>query len=367
MKIPDQHYIGFVLNRSSNGQMNKLPLAFMTPYGTDKAFEKRKQTVHAWVSRSHHGKQVIDPVIVKNEPLVGFRILGCVQRMGGHKWRVEDPRGFELEISSDNFLTLVEEGVLDRGEVLESCIWARGQSDNYLLPISSELYREAISATTLSVKNVSLREVKLGNTLTLQNGTKGQYLGKLTFVTRQYNDASDLLERYALLGDDGKLILLSGLKVAEINDANTVFSAEQALAKARESIDYNERYNVNASGYCSCISVLPKGGSFTVKKAKVDCGWSHGGVVMVNGKYYVIGYRYQHDDKLTLEEIKAYEWEAEHEIVRPQRPSWSFNVNNTNISYKQTDLEKMGVVPQGVTTTITASDGFTSFFLTPNK
>ena len=46
IKFPDKHYVGF----QSRPSVDEVPLGFMTPFGTDKAFEQRKSTVDTWAA-----------------------------------------------------------------------------------------------------------------------------------------------------------------------------------------------------------------------------------------------------------------------------------------------------------------------------
>lgn len=353
MKIPESHYVGMILSRYGSANKDQLPLAFMTPHGDDAAFEKRKSTVDGWVNQnSRRGDpQPPDPVVLKNEPLIGFRILDCVQRMGGHKWRIEDPRGFELEISSENLRYLISEGVIDRSEILEPCIWGRGRSDNFLLPISSDLYRESTEATSLVKKNVSLRDVKLGNLITLQNGNQGRYAGKLVIVERKHNDDEETgtMERYVLIGDK-EVHISSGLKVAEINDQKE-WSEDEALAAARE------RFTKRPQDYTYyAVMILKRKSSCSTTKEKVPCGWDSGAVFHWDNKHYVIGY--PHGNVFNADEISSFDWETSSKIVRNNNSSWWRTPSRFDIK----DLTSKGVEPHRVKVTVTADDGFTHSF-----
>lgn len=67
----------------------------------------------------------LQPRIIDNVPLEGFRIQHMVARYKGNKlWRILDPRGFELEILSGVLEDLLMTGVVDRGLIVGPCIWA---------------------------------------------------------------------------------------------------------------------------------------------------------------------------------------------------------------------------------------------------
>lgn len=67
----------------------------------------------------------LQPKIIDNVPLDGFRIQHSVSRYSTSNklWRVLDPRGFELEINTGNFETLVMNAVIDHGLIKATCIW----------------------------------------------------------------------------------------------------------------------------------------------------------------------------------------------------------------------------------------------------
>lgn len=189
VKIPDQHYVTF--QKRSN---DELPLGFMTPEGTDKAAQKRKATADSWAYGYNNDKK-IPPQTFDNKLLAGFSFVRSIKRYGGFGsggnvvWRVADPRGFELEISSANLAEIMRLTTLDKGEIQSRCIWGRVGSDNVLIPEESEQYQEALKNTALTKTSVSAKEVQIGNMVTLQNGLTGVYygsffLGSLTFPVR---------------------------------------------------------------------------------------------------------------------------------------------------------------------------------------
>src|SRR4051812_1534070 len=121
IKIPAQHYVGF----SKRGD-DEILLGFMTVEGTDSAAQKRKATVDSWASGS--GKNRIPAQVFENKLLSGFKMGKSIRHgygwgQGTVKWRVEVPRGFELEISSPNFASLIACSTIENGEILEKCIW----------------------------------------------------------------------------------------------------------------------------------------------------------------------------------------------------------------------------------------------------
>lgn len=190
IKIPKFHYLG--MNSQGGGQV---PLGFITPYEykkdgktPDAATLKRCSTVDNWASSCGRNQKELKTHIIKNEAVSGFKISHSFKRgnnwgRGNIIWRIEDPRGFELEISNSNMLEVMLCTTIVEGEIYSPCIWGRDGADNILIPTDSDLYKDAIANTKRLEKTVSFREVKPGNTITLQNGIKGKFLGKYYLIT----------------------------------------------------------------------------------------------------------------------------------------------------------------------------------------
>ena len=203
-------------------------LGFASPYTKDAAFLKRKSTQDSWaygsgatvtiadddsITVSSSGEQrggygrgeVWDatmlfmancyPKIVDNEPIDGFQIAKSVRRYGGWGgsgnvvWRLADPRGFELEIGSENFARIVDCTTIVNGVIQGKCVWGRDGGKNILLPESSEPYQEAVKMTIKTNTKISLKDVQVGDTVEILS-TKVvaedltcQYLGKYYFLS----------------------------------------------------------------------------------------------------------------------------------------------------------------------------------------
>jgi hypothetical protein len=178
IKIPDQHYVTF-----QKRDRDDLPLGFMTPDGTDSAAQKRKSTAMHWAYRGGvPGENCIPPQTLENKLLIGFSLVQSIKRYarfggGNVVWRIADPRGFELEISSANLAEIMRTSTIEKGEIQSRCIWGRNGADNVLIPEESELYQEAVKSTQLAKTTISSRDVKIGNGVVLQNGLAGIYYG----------------------------------------------------------------------------------------------------------------------------------------------------------------------------------------------
>lgn len=135
MNFFDELYVGFQRDRYNTDENPRL-LGFAVPYDKTKASEKRQSTVNNWRQKD------INPRIIENKPTRGFKLLQVVSRYSTSNklFRVLDPRGFELEISSDNLLDIALASTIVKGEIIEECVWASSHNGAYLMPSSDERY-----------------------------------------------------------------------------------------------------------------------------------------------------------------------------------------------------------------------------------
>jgi hypothetical protein len=164
-----QLYVGLrkVNDYVSKGHIESYIMGFLTPYEVNQAGRKRKESVDLWANKvsriiefdaageviqtpygqPYKMEQKIPAEIFKNEPLRGFRVANMVRRYETSNvvWRVEDPRGFQLELSSDNLAYLLsEQGIGKGGEIFAPCLWARIGAQNYLVPVNTELWPDSL-------------------------------------------------------------------------------------------------------------------------------------------------------------------------------------------------------------------------------
>lgn len=196
IKIPEKVYVGFQGRRS----VDEVPLGFMTPYTTDKAGEKRRATVDSWAKGHYHNAdKTFNSVTIENKPMIGFKIGRAIRRSGSG-WnssgasfiRIEDPRGFELEITIENLAMCMAGNIIEDGELVQECVWGRDGGKNLLLPINSEPYLDSVSTKSAIDTAVPLRTVKQGDKIKLITGEEGIYFGGMFPV---------VIERYSSRGD----------------------------------------------------------------------------------------------------------------------------------------------------------------------
>ena len=98
-------------------------------------------------------------------------------------WEVHDPRGFRLEITSDNLMALLENCNIINGVFSEPMIWAWSGASMALVSTNSELYKTTLNNTARIARKVSSRDIKPGFRIRLKNGKEGTYMGKFhTFI-----------------------------------------------------------------------------------------------------------------------------------------------------------------------------------------
>jgi len=205
--IPEQHFKGIRVDEYNQGG----PLAFITPYGVDAPAKKRIETVKDWSSGEKFNE------IIDNNPLTGFKISKEVRRWSTSNvvWRIEDPRGFELEISSGNMAYLISECVFNEGVIEDELIWCRDGSQNFLLPTNSDEYSDYNLLTTCIKSELKLKDINVGDIIQLSSGESGKYLGGYNLIGKDdsyYNQFLKNKRRYILLTKNGDYVLKSALK-----------------------------------------------------------------------------------------------------------------------------------------------------------
>lgn len=183
-KIPEKQYVALI--KRSNSYM---PSALMTPYGTDKSSKQRMDTIDRNVRYGAlSGK--FSPCVIENTALSGFKFTKTVyNNTGVDTWTIEDPRGFVYDISVDNASEIVTTTTIENGEILSPCVWGRRGTNNVLISVDSNEYKQAVSNTSAANSKASWRDVKIGDTILLRNNVKGIWFGKLYPMFYIYTNA----------------------------------------------------------------------------------------------------------------------------------------------------------------------------------
>ncbi|AVH84940.1 hypothetical protein RsoM2USA_11 [Ralstonia phage RsoM2USA] len=220
--IPEKFYIGY---QSRHGVATKL--GFATYYEENAACRKRQETINSW-SSNVFSKEILD-----NAPMKGMRISKNVTHGGGWNdtttwWRIEDPRGFELEISSGNLAKLLGHCNISEGVMSEDCVWGWDKGNGskvVLLPVNSEIYKAAQASSAVHyAKSMKLADLKLGDYVELKNDTKGIFFGKVTYGYFNY-----------IFPDFGKINLDQTYVIYETEHKRLYFMKTPEVIKAEDA------------------------------------------------------------------------------------------------------------------------------------
>ncbi len=151
-------------------------LAYMTYHEDNKAFDKRKSTGIGW-ARTEEGAAIIG-----NTPIEGFTVGQSVSRWttSNKVFRVKDPRGFEVEIPTDNLAMLLQTCTTTNSVIQEKCVWGREGSNHILLNEGSTPYQKAMSnMDKLAQDVIKPKDHTVGDLLSTVDGDSYLYLGKI--------------------------------------------------------------------------------------------------------------------------------------------------------------------------------------------
>ncbi len=205
-------------------------ISYMTAYEKNAPFKKRAERLCKF-AYDHNTKLVIDhtaekvsitlgpgstvdmaaafiekrlPTIIDNTLVSGFEVSKAVKKRAHWRsnddvvWRIRDPRNFDVEISSGNFLQIVDHTTIINGKIQGNCIWAMDGNGLVLLPENSNLYKEATAFTNKVEQKLTLRNISPGDEIeiiasTVNGGapTAVEYFGKFWFVQSETSGGSE--------------------------------------------------------------------------------------------------------------------------------------------------------------------------------
>lgn len=132
----------------------------------------------------------------ENKPLTGF-VLNKSAGNDTYGWykrvtrcRVYDPRGFEVEISVDNLLYILQESSCSNKELSGEYVYAWDGKDLVLLPICSVDYK--LSTDLINKKEkITAKSLKIGSSYKSTLSDEMVYIGKMDWYNWEYNEVCD--------------------------------------------------------------------------------------------------------------------------------------------------------------------------------
>lgn len=171
LKLYDKIYAGF----RSQSEENPLPFCYITESGTDSYAKKRMKRVDDWMRHSD-----METVTLDNTPISGFRFNESTYEYASHNvCRIEDPRGFETEITMKNMARILLTSMVVDGEIMSKCVWAKDGAVDVLVSTSSPEYQQALTNTERFNSKVNMRTVKPGFKIERRDGYLGTFYGSM--------------------------------------------------------------------------------------------------------------------------------------------------------------------------------------------
>lgn len=184
MFLPKEIKVGF---RKRNDTYSK-KLAYVI-YFDEKGVLRKEKSFEGW------RQQDMEPERYMNEPMSGF-VLN--KKAGGYAtgWnhrqtyvRVYDPRGFEIEISIENLLYILDNTSSIIGKGLEGeFVYAWDGTELVLVPVNAPEYQEMRKLNDLRYQNMEIKgkDLKVGATYLTRNNEEMVFLGKFHKYEHQY-------------------------------------------------------------------------------------------------------------------------------------------------------------------------------------
>lgn len=125
--------------------------------------KKMQETGRSWAKRSGTDDK---GVIIDNTPTKSIYVGCSVSRWSTSNklFRVTDPRGFTIEIPTDNLATLLHHTTVVKGVVQEECVWGKEGNNHILLPVDSEPYKlSREQQDTLDNKLIPVSDLTVGD------------------------------------------------------------------------------------------------------------------------------------------------------------------------------------------------------------
>lgn len=260
--IHKKHWV--VVKTTANVPDSDCKLAYMTHFETAangeplKSFESRKETGISWAMGYHKKETDNVDFLFNNQPTKGFKVVGSQSRWSTQNKviRIEDPRGFVVEIPTENLTTLLKHTVVDHGLIMDECVWGKEGNNHLLLPINSEVYQTALKQTGEYKNKVKFNQLKVGNVVKFSVDSEEEYVflgkGKATWrmTTKQGQITKSsfgfFMSRPYIRQEDDPVI-----NVEEITDNKYAF-----IFKKISVGGYTSDWLYKSSGSCIVVRVI---------------------------------------------------------------------------------------------------------------
>lgn len=241
IRIPEEIFVGTrIPNTSGTQKTNQIPAGGMCPY--EKTRHQKMESINRYYKNS--------TTVYANQPLPGFTIIKSSTWRGNTSlWTVCDPRGFTIEISSNNITSILSCGSISEGLIQDKCVWGYDSGENVLIPESSSLYKSARENTKLLESKIKLSEVPIGSWVKLKSKVECVYLGSFNFIELcgQYFYQTKN-HSYELLSTAKKKLLFA--KIDNINNTLTYFiESTNKIATVGNVLDEFSDKDVNRDNF----------------------------------------------------------------------------------------------------------------------
>lgn len=144
-------------------------LSYLCQYETTESGEvaanvkKMQATGRRWVRGENKDKSGTN---IDNTPTKNIYVGCSVSRWSTSNklFRVTDPRGFTIEIPTDNLATLLHHTTVVKGIVQDECVWGKQGNNHILLPVNSEPYRlSREQQNVLDNELIPVKDIKVGD------------------------------------------------------------------------------------------------------------------------------------------------------------------------------------------------------------
>lgn len=225
---------------------HKTKLGFATYYEDNAAFRKRQATIDRWAGASQKSD------LVDNVPRSGYILSKSVTHGGDWNattvnWRIVDPLGFELEVSSGNLSRIIQYCTIEKGAILGECVWGWDKANGskiVLLPIDCDLYKSATQTTARHfASTIPVADVQIGDQVEYKNGQIGTYMGKLKYVTVSYSSSNlgevEINQQHCLEIEPGTLYLMKTPVITGATTGKKHYTVDEAETYLNDYIRNN--------------------------------------------------------------------------------------------------------------------------------